>query len=73
MQDENKKLLQSLGKRIFDLRKSKNLTRENFCYKNFLDPSNLAKYEKGLVEPKYLTLVKIAKAFDITVSELLDF
>ncbi len=73
MQDENKKLIQQLGKRIYDLRKSRNLTRDNFCYKNYLDPSNLAKYEKGLVEPKYTTLVKIAKAFNMTISELLDF
>ena len=69
MQDDNKILLQKLGKRIFDIRKSKKLTRDNLCYKNFLDPSNLAKYEKGLVEPKFSTVFKIAKAFDMSLSD----
>lgn len=73
MQANDKEKLKLLGKRLLSLRKAKNVSRENLCYKNFLDPSNLAKYEKGQVEPKYLTLLKIAKAFDMTLSELFDF
>ncbi len=73
MQEENKKYTKALGERIHKLRKDKNLTLQNICYKNFIEPSTLSRIEKGTVEAKYVTLIKIAQAFDITVSELLDF
>ena len=72
MQDNNEDLL-ILGKHIKSLRKSRGLTLENLCYKNGLEPSTVARIEKGLVEPKYLTLLKLAKAFKIKLSELLIF
>lgn len=73
MQDEIKKYTKPLGERIRKLRNDKNLTLQNVCYKNFLEPSTLSRIEKGKVEPKYVTLIRIAKAFDMKVSELLDF
>lgn len=73
MQDEIKKYTKPLGERIRKLRNDKNLTLQNVCYKNFLEPSTLSRIEKGKVEPKYVTLIRIAKAFDMTVSELVDF
>lgn len=72
MQEENKDLI-LLGKHVKELRKSRKLTLENLCYKNGLEPSTVARIEKGLVEPKYLTLLKLAKAFNIKLSELVDF
>ena len=72
MQDNNKELL-LLGKHVKALRKSRSLTLENLCYKNGLEPSTVARIEKGLVEPKYLTLLKLAKAFKIKLSDLLNF
>ena len=72
MQEKNKDLLM-LGKHVKELRKSKKLTLENLCYKNDLEPSTIARIEKGLVEPKYLTLLKLSHAFNIKLSELLDF
>ncbi|MBR5304379.1 MAG: helix-turn-helix transcriptional regulator [Candidatus Gastranaerophilales bacterium] len=62
-----------LGKRIKGLRKERKLTLENLCYRNGLEPSTLSRIEKGSVEAKYLTLVKIAKAFKIKLKDLLDF
>ena len=73
MREDKKKYVKELGSRIRKLRKEKGLTLENMCYKNSLEPSTLVRIELGTVEPKYLTLFKIAQAFDITVSELLDF
>ena len=61
---ENNKDLELLGKHVKELRKSRKLTLENLCYKNGLEPSTIARIEKGLVEPKYLTLLKLAKAFN---------
>ena len=72
MQVCNENLLQ-LGKHMKSLRKKRKLTLENICYKNGLEPSTLSRIEKGQVEPKYLTLLKIADAYNVKLSELLDF
>lgn len=70
---ENKKELIKLGKRIYDLRKQHKLTLESLCYRNGLEPSTLSRIEKGIVEPKYLTLLKISEAFGLKIDELLRF
>lgn len=72
MQENNEKLLQ-LGNHIKQMRKKKKLTLEALCYKNGLEPSTISRIEKGLVEPKYLTLLKLADVYQITLSELLMF
>lgn len=73
MQENDYEKLKQLGKRIKTLRKSKKYTLSELCYKNGLEPSTLSRIEQAIVEPKYLTLVKIAYAFNMTVSELLDY
>ena len=65
--------LQKLGNHIKELRKERKLTISALCYKNGLEPSTISRIEKGLVEPKYLTLLNIAKAFDLTLVEFLNF
>ncbi len=72
MQENNKKLLQ-LGNRIKTLRKKRKLTLEALCYRNGLEPSTISRIEKGMVEAKYLTLERIAKAFDMELKELFDY
>ena len=72
MQENNEKLLQ-LGNHIKSIRKSKKLTLESLCYKNGLEPSTISRIEKGIVEPKYLTLLKLADAYEMKLSCLLDF
>ena len=72
MQYNNEKLLH-LGQHIRSLRKRRKLTLEALCYKNGLEPSTISRIEKGLVEPKYLTLLNIAEAYNIKISQLLDF
>ncbi len=73
MQETDLINLQKLGDRIKTLRKTKKFTLCELCYKNGLEPSTLSRIEQAIVEPKYLTLVKIAAAFNMSVSELLDF
>ena len=73
MQENDLEQLQKLGKRIKTLRKLKKYTLTEICYKNGLEPSTLSRIEQALVEPKYLTLLKIASAFQMSVSELLNF
>ena len=72
MQEKNEQLI-LLGKHIKNLRLERNMTLENLCYKNGLEPSTISRIEKGQVEAKYLTIVKIAKAFKLSLSELLYF
>jgi len=65
--------LEKFGKHIKKLRKERNLTLVNLCYKNDLEPSTVSRIEKGLVEPKYFTLVKLAKALDVDMNTLFNF
>ena len=62
-----------LGNRIKKLRKNKKLTLSALCYRNGLEPSTVSRIESGTVEAKYLTLIKLAEAFDLKIHELLDF
>lgn len=65
--------LKKLGNHIKKLRKERKLTISALCYKNGLEPSTISRIEKRLVEPKYLTLLNIAKAFNLTLAEFLNF
>ncbi len=70
MQEE---YLKNLGKRIKSLRKEKKLTLSALCYKNGLEPSTVSRVEKAQVDVKLSTLLKIAEAFEIKLTDLLDF
>ena len=65
--------LQKLGNHIKKLRKERKLTISALCYKNGLEPSTISRIEKGQIEPKYLTLMNIAKAFNLSLAEFLNF
>lgn len=73
MQENDKKTLILLGNRIKTLRKNKKLTLCELCYKNGLEPSTLSRIEQAIVEPKFLTLLKIADALGMTLAELIEF
>ncbi len=65
--------LKKLGNHIRKLRIERKISISALCYKNGLEPSTISRIEKGLVEPKYLTLLNIAKAFNLTLAEFLNF
>ena len=67
----NDKLIQ-FGQHVKKLRKAKRLTLTNLCYKNGLEPSTISRIEQGLVEPKLLTLVRLAKALDVDMNTLFE-
>lgn len=62
-----------LGLRIRAYRKSKNITIEEIAYKAGIDAQNLRKYELGKQEMRISMLKRIADAFEISVSELVNF
>lgn len=59
-----------LGKRIEFLIKAKELKPREVAHDANLDVENLRKYIKGKQEMKVSTMLKIAKALNVSVSEL---
>lgn len=62
-----------LGQHLRELRKSRNASIEEIAYKAGIDAQNLRKYELGKQEMKISMLKRIADAFEMTVSEIVDF
>ena len=69
MSSDIKKLL---GQRIKELRKSRNLTQEQFAEMIDIDQRNLSSIECGINFPTR-HFVKIAQVLDIELKELFDF
>ncbi len=67
-----KEIKRLLGLRIKELRKNKNLTQEQLAEIAHIDFRSLSHIECGDTFPTK-SLVDIANAFNITISELLDF
>ncbi len=73
MHDSYDDFLIRLGKRIKELRNSRKLTLERLSYLNGLEPSTVIRIEKAQTVAKITTLLKLAQAFDISLTELLNF
>jgi transcriptional regulator with XRE-family HTH domain len=63
----------SLGKRIEELIKSKGLKTREVAHDADLDVENLRKYMKGKQEMKISTMLKIARALNVSIEELFNF
>ncbi|MGJ7030035.1 helix-turn-helix domain-containing protein [Niabella hirudinis] len=63
-------LLKKLGLKIKQLRTEKGLSQNAFGLEVNMEKSNVSRLEAGNVNPKFGTLVKVAKALDLPVSEL---
>lgn len=73
MKDEYDLFLLSLGKRIRDLRQDANLSQAELSVKTEIEQSIISRIEQGQNNTSVITLAKLAKAFNLTPSELLDF
>lgn len=62
-----------LGQHIRKLRKSKGMSIEEIAYKAGIDAQNLRKYELGKQEMRVSMLKRLADAFEMSVSELVNF
>lgn len=69
----DKKLLIAFGNNLRQIRKVRNLSLENLAYESEMELSQVFRIEKGLVNPTISTLAALAKALDLSLSELLDF
>lgn len=61
-----------IGQKLKDLRKSYNLTQEEFAKQIGVSRVNYTRYETDKVRPDYETLIALADFYDISLDELFD-
>jgi putative transcriptional regulator len=72
--EKTKKIfLKHLGERIAQIRDERGLNHSELAAKCDKDRQSINRLEKGNVNPSVFYLLQIAKALDISLSELLDF
>jgi len=69
----DKNLLIKLASRIKELRKMNNFTQDELSYKANIARSTLGNIETAQNDITFSKLNQIAKAFNLTLSEFLDF
>jgi transcriptional regulator with XRE-family HTH domain len=62
-----------IGKRVAQLRKQNGISQAELAGKIDSEKQNISRLERGMVNPGIFFLSKIAQAFQISLSELLDF
>lgn len=67
----DKDILLKLGNNLRQIRKSKNLSQEELANKADIQRSQVARIERGEINPTITTLVIIAEVLDIEVQSLL--
>ncbi|MGB9720571.1 MAG: helix-turn-helix domain-containing protein [bacterium] len=66
-------ILVKFGQRVRQLREAKNLSQEQLAEKADLHSTFIGKIEMAEINPSIITLEKIARAFNIPISQLLSF
>ncbi len=66
-----KKICRRFGKRVKELRRRSRLSQEDFADQAGVDSSYLGKVERGERNPSLGVVARIAKAFGMTLAELL--
>jgi len=69
----NKELLRKLAKRIKELRKEHGLTQDDLSFKAGIERSTLGNIETAQNDVTFTKIDKISKAFNLTLSEFLNF
>lgn len=65
-------LLEEFGERVKDLRKKRGLSQEKFALKINMDRTYLASVEAGNRNISLRNIEKIAKGFEMSISELFE-
>ena len=69
----DKVLLQNLAKRIKELRNQKGFTQDDLSYRSNIARSTIGNIETAKNDLTFTKLNKIAKAFELSLSEFLNF
>ena len=67
---DEKKYIERLGQHIKELRKKKGISQIDLAYDCDFEKQNMRRIEAGKTNPTIKTLLKIAKALNISISEL---
>ncbi|WP_298508198.1 helix-turn-helix transcriptional regulator [uncultured Kordia sp.] len=70
---EEQNFIKKLGKNIVAIREKKEIKQKELSDLLDMDDGSLRRIESGRTNPTTTTLLKVAKALEISVSELLDF
>jgi transcriptional regulator with XRE-family HTH domain len=65
-------LLYKLGQRIKNIREEKGITQVELGIEIEMEKSNVSRLESGRISPTFITLYRVAKALDISLSELVN-
>jgi transcriptional regulator with XRE-family HTH domain len=72
-QQRRRDLLKKFGKRLAYFRNKKRLSLRYLAAASRLDPSDILKYENGMVNPTLTTIGFLSSGLGINPRELLDF
>ncbi len=72
MPERRDPILRALGLRVRHLRDARHWTQEVLAERANLDRSYIAGIEAGIRNPSIKALVKLARGFDTTLSDLVD-
>ncbi len=70
---EKEKLQLAIGKRIKEIRESKNIAQQDLAAACNFEKSNMARLEAGKTNPTLYTLQKIADSLETPLSKLVTF
>lgn len=65
--------LELLAKRLKEIRAEKGLSQEELAYRSEITLSQIARIETVRINPTVSTIFKIARALDVTPSEIFNF
>ena len=65
--------LKKFGKRVAELRKSKDLSYRKLAQRCNIDYSDISKIEKGLIKIQLPTILELAKGLEVHPKELFNF
>ncbi|MBX9784144.1 MAG: helix-turn-helix transcriptional regulator [Chitinophagaceae bacterium] len=65
--------IQKFGKRVRELRLSKNMTQEDVAWEAGIEPMQLSRIERGVINTSLSHILAIARAIGVKPKELIDF
>lgn len=63
---------QAFGQALRDLRQARGLTQENLAFEAGLERVFISMLERGVRQPTFTTILKLAAALECTASELVE-
>ena len=65
--------IQKFGMRVKEIRISKNMTQEAVAWEAGIEPMQLSRIERGVINTSLSHILAIAKALEIKPKDLMDF